>query len=143
VLSGAPRSSGWNGAVFALVPKYFPAATGTVTGLVGAMGGLGGFFPPLLLGVFRDLLGAVWPGFVLLALTSLVLARVNARLFLPEQEEAEMALPPGLARVAERLRAGGWATMLSWRPPHRANALLPELSSTPPPTPADSPGCAP
>jgi len=102
-----------NGAVFALVPKYFPAATGTVTGLVGAMGGLGGFFPPLLLGVFRDLLGAIWPGFVLLALTSLVLARVNARLFLPEQEEAEMSLPPGLARVAERLRAGGWATMVA------------------------------
>ena len=30
-----------NGAVFKLVPQYFPAATGTVTGLVGAMGGLG------------------------------------------------------------------------------------------------------
>ena len=40
-----------NGAVFKLVPQYFPAETGTVTGLVGAMGGLGGFFPPLLLGV--------------------------------------------------------------------------------------------
>ena len=26
------------------------------------MGGLGGFFPPLLLGVFRDRLGAIWPG---------------------------------------------------------------------------------
>ena len=56
-----------NGAVFKLVPEYFPKETGTVTGLVGAMGGLGGFFPPLLLGVFRDRLGVVWPGFVLLA----------------------------------------------------------------------------
>ena len=36
-----------NGAVFKLVPQYFPRSTGTVTGLVGAMGGLGGFFPPL------------------------------------------------------------------------------------------------
>ncbi len=44
-----------------------PRQTGTVTGLVGAMGGLGGFFPPLLLGFFRDRLGVVWPGFVLLA----------------------------------------------------------------------------
>ncbi len=43
-----------NGAVFKLVPEFFPANTGTVTGLVGAMGGLGGFFPPLLLGLFRD-----------------------------------------------------------------------------------------
>ena len=46
-----------NGAVFKLVPQYFPGETGTVTGLVGAMGGLGGFFPPLLLGFFRDRLG--------------------------------------------------------------------------------------
>ena len=102
-----------NGAVFALVPKYFPNATGTVTGLVGAMGGLGGFFPPLLLGVFRDRMGTIWPGFALLALTAFVLSRVNARLFLPGQEAAEVVLPPELARVAERLRAGGWATMVA------------------------------
>jgi nitrate/nitrite transporter NarK len=102
-----------NGAVFALVPKFFPAATGTVTGLVGAMGGLGGFFPPLLLGAFRDRLGAIWPGYLLLALTSLALCRLNARVFLPRQEAAEVALPPALAQVAERLRAGAWATMVA------------------------------
>jgi MFS transporter, NNP family, nitrate/nitrite transporter len=102
-----------NGAVFALVPKHFPAATGTVTGLVGAMGGLGGFFPPLLLGAFRDTLGVIWPAFALLALTSCVLWRVNARAFLPGQEAAELALSPELSRVAERLRAGGWATMVA------------------------------
>jgi NNP family nitrate/nitrite transporter-like MFS transporter len=102
-----------NGAVFALVPKFFPSATGAVTGLVGAMGGLGGFFPPLLLGVFRDRLGVVWPGFALLALTAFVLARVNARVFLPRQEAVERALPPELARVAEPVRAGAWATMVA------------------------------
>ena len=102
-----------NGAVFALVPKYFPAATGTVTGLVGAMGGLGGFFPPLLLGLCRDSLGVIWPGFVLLALTALVLGRVNARVFVPRQEEAEVVLPPELRLLADRLRAGGWATMVA------------------------------
>jgi NNP family nitrate/nitrite transporter-like MFS transporter len=31
-----------NGAVFKLVPEHFPRDTGTVTGLVGALGGLGG-----------------------------------------------------------------------------------------------------
>jgi NNP family nitrate/nitrite transporter-like MFS transporter len=103
-----------NGAVFALVPEYFPAATGAVTGLVGAMGGLGGFFPPLLLGAFRDRLGVTWPGFVLLALTALVLSRVNARLFLPREEAAELALPPGLARIAEQVRASVWATLLAF-----------------------------
>ena len=30
-----------NGAVFKLVPQYFPQSVGAVTGLVGAMGGLG------------------------------------------------------------------------------------------------------
>ena len=53
-----------NGAVFKLVPQYFPSNTGVVTGLVGAMGGLGGFFPPLLLGFFRDRSGIIWPGFM-------------------------------------------------------------------------------
>jgi len=71
-----------NGAVFKLVPQYFPAETGTVTGLVGAMGGLGGFFPPLLLGILRERLGIIWPGFVLLALTSIALGIVNGRVFL-------------------------------------------------------------
>lgn len=56
-----------NGAVFKLVPQYFPKDTGTVTGLVGAMGGLGGFFPPLMLGVIKTHTGSYALGFVLLA----------------------------------------------------------------------------
>jgi MFS transporter, NNP family, nitrate/nitrite transporter len=101
-----------NGAVFKLVPQYFPDDTATVTGLVGAMGGLGGFFPPLLLGFFRDRLGAIWPGFVLLAATSAALAWTNRRVFLARQEALELARPPELAGPAEtdRLRAGLWAT---------------------------------
>jgi MFS transporter, NNP family, nitrate/nitrite transporter len=53
-----------------------------LTGLVGAMGGRSGFFPPLLLGILRDRLGIIWPGFVLLALTSIALGIVNGRAFL-------------------------------------------------------------
>src|SRR5262249_23757883 len=100
-----------NGAVFKLVPQYFPRETGTVTGLVGALGGLGGFFPPLLLGFFRDRLGITWPAFVLLAVTSLVLWRVNARVFLPDQQKLEDLLPADLTRTADRVRAGAWATI--------------------------------
>src|SRR4030095_12601390 len=99
-----------NGAVFKLVPQYFPKETGTVTGLVGAMGGLGGFFPPLLLGFCRDRLGAIWPGFVLLAATSCLLWWITRRVFVPRQEALELAVPPELTRTAERLRAGAWAT---------------------------------
>jgi NNP family nitrate/nitrite transporter-like MFS transporter len=100
-----------NGAVFKLVPQYFPAETGTVTGLVGAMGGLGGFFPPLLLGFFRDSMGAVWPGFFLLAAASVVLWQANRRIFLPRQEAIELTLPAAMRRTMDRLRAGAWATM--------------------------------
>jgi NNP family nitrate/nitrite transporter-like MFS transporter len=57
-----------NGVVFKLVPEYFAKQTGTVTGIVGAMGGLGGFFPPLVMGMFRDRLGSYDGGFMLLAL---------------------------------------------------------------------------
>ncbi|MEO7794078.1 MAG: MFS transporter [Thermoanaerobaculia bacterium] len=71
-----------NGAVFKLVPQVFPEDTGTATGLVGAMGGLGGFFPPLLLGVFRDFFGETWPAFALLSASALALALLNRRLFL-------------------------------------------------------------
>lgn len=61
-----------NGAVFKLVPEYFPQSVGAVTGLVGAAGGLGGFFPPLVLGTIRQATGTFTPGFVLLSLFSLV-----------------------------------------------------------------------
>jgi NNP family nitrate/nitrite transporter-like MFS transporter len=43
-----------------------------VTGLVGAAGGLGGFFPPLVLGAIRQATEAFTLGFVLLALFSLL-----------------------------------------------------------------------
>jgi nitrate/nitrite transporter NarK len=100
-----------NGAVFKLVPQYFPAQTGTVTGLVGAMGGLGGFFPPLLLAYFRSHTGAIWPGFLLLAATSVSLWWANHRVFVPRQQALDIALPPELQRTADRLRAGSWATL--------------------------------
>lgn len=59
-----------NGAVFKLVPQHFPTAVGSVTGLVGAAGGLGGFFPPLTVGVIRQLTGSYSLGFILLAVAA-------------------------------------------------------------------------
>jgi NNP family nitrate/nitrite transporter-like MFS transporter len=61
-----------NGAVFKLVPEYFPTAVGSVTGLVGAAGGLGGFFPPLVLGMVRKWTGSFSLGFVFLAIFAAV-----------------------------------------------------------------------
>jgi NNP family nitrate/nitrite transporter-like MFS transporter len=61
-----------NGAVFKLVPEYFPQSVGAVTGLVGAAGGLGGFFPPLVLGAIRQATGAFTLGFVLLSVFAII-----------------------------------------------------------------------
>ena len=99
-----------NGAVFQLVPRYFPTERATVTGLVGAMGGMGGFFPPLLLGFFRDRIGVIWPGFILLSATALLMWWINRIVFVPKQESLEAVLPPDLRRATDAMRAGAWAT---------------------------------
>ena len=46
-----------NGTVFKLVPLYFSKQAGIVNGIVSAMGGLGGFFPPLLLTAVANITG--------------------------------------------------------------------------------------
>ena len=102
-----------NGAVFELVPEHFPKDTGTVTGLVGALGGLGGFFPPLLLGVFHDRIGVMWPGFLLLSATALALRVANERVFRPHDVEWTRALSVTARQALERVRAGAWGTLVT------------------------------
>src|SRR5699024_11890234 len=65
-----------NGVIFKLVPFYFSKQAGTVNGIVSMMGGLGGFFPPLLLSVIFSITGSYSIGFLPfshVALVSLVL----------------------------------------------------------------------
>jgi MFS transporter, NNP family, nitrate/nitrite transporter len=71
-----------NGGVFKLVPQYFPLQTGSVTGLVGAAGGLGGFFPPIVLGICRDLTGSYAMGFGLLIIFALSCTVLLSQTFL-------------------------------------------------------------
>jgi NNP family nitrate/nitrite transporter-like MFS transporter len=56
-----------NGAVFQLVPQRFNQGLGLATGVVGAVGGLGGFLLPILLGTVRETSGSFAPGFMVLA----------------------------------------------------------------------------
>jgi NNP family nitrate/nitrite transporter-like MFS transporter len=57
-----------NGAVFALVGTQVPAAqVGSVTGLVGAAGGLGGFLPPIVMGLVYQATGDYAIGLMLLS----------------------------------------------------------------------------
>lgn len=68
-----------NGAIFKLVAQHFPKNTGLITGIAGCAGGLGGFFPPLLLGFVRDATGTYAFGFVLLAVFAVVCLAVLLR----------------------------------------------------------------
>ncbi|GGD00337.1 MFS transporter [Thalassobacillus devorans] len=65
-----------NGVIFKLVPMYFNKQAGIANGIVSAMGGLGGFFPPLMLSLLYSLTGHYAIGFMALsqiALASLIL----------------------------------------------------------------------
>ena len=57
-----------NGAVFQLVPQRFSKEIGVVTGIVGAAGGIGGFFLPNLLGSLKQITGSFSGGFLIFAL---------------------------------------------------------------------------
>jgi NNP family nitrate/nitrite transporter-like MFS transporter len=56
-----------NGAVFQLVPQRFRHEIGLATGVVGAIGGVGGFLLPTLLGNCKQSFGSFASGFVVLA----------------------------------------------------------------------------
>jgi len=70
-----------NGAIFKIVPQLFPNETGVVTGVVGAFGGIGGFFPPIIMGITADLTGEYALGFILLAMVTLTNLIINRKKF--------------------------------------------------------------
>jgi NNP family nitrate/nitrite transporter-like MFS transporter len=76
------------GAVFKLVPEWFPDRVGAVTGVVGAAGGLGGFFPPLVMGVVKSATGGYALGFALMALVAVACLVVLRALGSPRAERA-------------------------------------------------------
>ena len=80
------------GAVFKLVPEWFPDRVGSVTGVVGAAGGLGGFFPPLVMGVVKSATGGYGLGFVLMALVAIACLVVLRALRSPEPAAAPSAI---------------------------------------------------
>jgi NNP family nitrate/nitrite transporter-like MFS transporter len=68
------------GAVFKLVPSWFPDEVGAVTGVVGAAGGLGGFFPPLVMALVKGATGSYALGFILMAVVAILCLAVLLRL---------------------------------------------------------------
>jgi NNP family nitrate/nitrite transporter-like MFS transporter len=86
-----------NGAVFQLAPQRFGQEIGVVTGLVGAMGGVGGFYLASTLGLSKQLTGAYQAGFLgfaalaLFALGALALLQASWRARWPSATAAASA----------------------------------------------------
>ena len=79
-----------NAAVFKLVPEYFPDDTGTVTGLVGGLGGLGGFVTPIELGLLKDYLGSYDLGFWMFSVFALLCLFVLRQIFMGVDQKIEL-----------------------------------------------------
>ncbi len=52
-----------NGATFQLVPQRWKGKTGVMTGIIGAAGGIGGFYLPVVMGIARESTGSYQVGF--------------------------------------------------------------------------------
>ncbi|MDW8569195.1 nitrate/nitrite transporter [Staphylococcus shinii] len=61
-----------NGLIFKLVPSYFGKEAGSANGIVSMMGGLGGFFPPLVIAYVTSLTGTSHFSFILLAVFGVI-----------------------------------------------------------------------
>jgi NNP family nitrate/nitrite transporter-like MFS transporter len=88
-----------NGAVFQLVPQRFSREIGVITGIVGAAGGIGGFFLPSLLGGMRQLTGSFTGGFLVFALAAGTCA--GAVLYVARIWEGSFVGQGGVAAAAE------------------------------------------
>ncbi|MEH7120212.1 MFS transporter, partial [Neobacillus vireti] len=76
-----------NGVIFKLVPLYFSKQAGIVNGIVSALGGLGGFFPPLVLTIFFNWTGHYAIGFMSLSEFSLASLVIVIWLYYAERLE--------------------------------------------------------
>lgn len=94
-----------NGSIFQLVPLRFQKEIGVITGMVGAAGGLGGFFLPTILGFFKQTAGSYGIGFSTFALFSLV-ALVTLRIVQKGRSFSDLLskIPSGFRPVLEKVK---------------------------------------
>jgi NNP family nitrate/nitrite transporter-like MFS transporter len=90
-------------AVYKHIPVYYPDHVGAVGGLVGTIGGLGGFFLPIAFGVMNDLTGVWTSCFMLLfALVAGALAWMHGAIRLMERRKiGALKTLPELPEMAE------------------------------------------
>jgi MFS transporter, NNP family, nitrate/nitrite transporter len=81
-----------NGATFQLVPHRWRGKTGVMTGIIGAAGGIGGFYLPVIMGLARQTTGSYQMGFVTFGVLAAVALGLVAIL---QQQWLAWALPSG------------------------------------------------
>ncbi|MFD2682243.1 nitrate/nitrite transporter [Bacillus seohaeanensis] len=92
-----------NGTVFKLVPYYFSKQAGIVNGIVSAMGGLGGFFPPIVLSLVFNITGHYAIGFM--ALSEFALASFVIVVWMYYQDKLSLE-----AKIVENVAQGMMVT---------------------------------
>ena len=87
-----------NGATFQLVPQRWKGRTGLMSGIIGAAGGIGGFYLPVVMGIARETTGSYQMGFATFgAIAALAFALVVAL----RTRWLEWAMPERAALVAD------------------------------------------
>jgi NNP family nitrate/nitrite transporter-like MFS transporter len=79
-----------NGATFQLVPHRWKGKTGVMTGIIGAAGGIGGFYLPVVMGIAKESTGSYQMGFATFGLLATVAFLLVAAL---HQQWLAWALP--------------------------------------------------
>ena len=87
---------------FKFIPEFFPTSVGAVSGIVGALGGLGGFFLPLFAGVIKSTFGSVCLQILPLAVLA---APALATLVWSERKAKRVSIMPPLGT------GSGWPAM--------------------------------
>ena len=80
-------------AVYKLIPDYFPEEVGVVGGMVGVLGGLGGFFCPIIFGYLLEYTGlwtSCWMFMFILSLICLVWLHLTAQKMMKEKHPEDM-----------------------------------------------------
>ncbi|MDQ0229966.1 nitrate/nitrite transporter [Metabacillus malikii] len=87
-----------NGAVFKFVPYYFSKQAGISNGIVSAMGGLGGFFPPIVLSIVFNITGHYAIGFMSLAMFALASSIIVVWMYYMERLSLETKIIQSVAQ---------------------------------------------
>ncbi|GAB3630295.1 MFS transporter [Pandoraea terrae] len=98
-----------NGATFQLVPQRWQGKTGLMSGIIGAAGGIGGFYLPVIMGIAKETTGsyqmgfATFGGLAALAFALVVALRTQWMSWALPKEVAPAPVMPSMTQVDGRV----------------------------------------